>query len=48
MYCTDTVFCFYVVVFSPGDFVDEVSQVISELVPVRADWLVSFTSCAVQ
>lgn len=31
-----------------GEVADEVSQVISELVPVRADWIVSFSSCAVQ
>lgn len=31
-----------------GGSVDEVNQVISELVPVRADWLASFSSCAVQ
>lgn len=31
-----------------GELVDEVSQVISELVPVLADWLASFSSCVVQ
>ncbi len=36
------------VVFFPGELADEASQVISELVPVRADWLASFSSCAVQ
>lgn len=37
-----------VCVFFPGDLVDKVSQVISELVPVRADWRACFSSCAVQ
>lgn len=31
-----------------GELADEGSQVISELVPVQADWLSSFSSCAVQ
>lgn len=31
-----------------GELADEVSQVISELIPVWAGWLAGFSSCAVQ
>lgn len=34
--------------FPPGEPVDEVNQVFSELVSVRADLLASFSSCAVE
>lgn len=44
--------CFFVFVcvfvFFIGELTGEVGQVISELVPVRADSLASLSSCAVQ
>lgn len=39
--------CFFLL-FVPGELVDKVSQLISTLVPVQADWLATLTSCAVQ
>lgn len=41
-------FWIYVCVSPPGELADEVSQVISELVPAQAERLASFTSCVVQ